>query len=433
MYKKISLALLLSIFIVTPVFAYSNNNSIYTENLIAKEVYVGGEGDYEINSSSNFFQSLNTSTLVQDKNNSDNYVNLRNATELFGYKIEWNQKKMTATVVKKDENYTVKIGNSGITINDEKTGTSQKAVLINSSTYIPMEMYDIIFKDELKMLTNKSFYKISFEILGKLEKFYANQLKSNKEYKDAFISTGGDIADYINPVYSIGYEVINSSDILSVKVYHLQALASSFTEEIYLNYNNKTYAPITLTDVLGKNYEDALREDILTMMKEREAQSPDLYSYWYDDFEKAKLDNSRPFYFNKEGNLVIVFNKYEICAGVYGKQEFVITNNEKANTFKNNLSKNYYSERYNSFKNYLDLFDFKNMYNLLGYTNTEVLNLFSSPEFIFVKDTKSSEDREFVYIYKASNEDSIGIYINFTNNKVSSYKIDEFNGVYTFE
>ncbi len=408
MLKRALLSTVIAVSSVTPIMAYSNQSSVYDESLIAKGVYVGTDFDVNINSKSLFFTNIN----------GENFAKLRSACELYGYDIDWKQGDKSIVIIKNDTKYELKIGSSTILENGISRKTVGAPILLNSSTYIPYDVYSMIFKSEVSDIKNNKYNSVNRDVLDTLEGFYNGQQAFIEELSDA----------YKNYYYEIGYEVLEATDILSLRLYNFTAMGSSNTEEKYLNYDNTTLLPVTLEDVLGEGYEEDLRSEILSIMKEREAIDNQVYLYWYEEFEKAPLDDSRSFYFNRNNDLVIVFDKYEISPGAMGKQEFIISDNDKVEDFRNVSINNFYETRFEKFKNYLDLYDFKNSYNLLGYNTIEVLNLFGSPDDVYIKDIDYLEDSFATYVYKANSEDSTYVYIYFKKGKVFDYKVDEFNG-----
>ncbi len=408
MLKKALLSTVIAVSSVTPLMAYTNQSSVYDEGLIAKSVYENTDFDVFTYSKSMLFTNVE----------GENFAQLRSACELFGYDIDWVQSNKSITILKNNTKYEIKIGSSTILENGKAIETSDVPILLNSTTYIPFDMYSIIFKSEVADIKNSKYESVNKDIIETLEGYYNGQQEFVNEIAD----------DYKNYYYEIGYEVLEATDILSLRLYNFTAMGSSNTEEKYLNYDNTTFLPITLEDVLGEGYEDGLRDEIRSIMKEREEADNQSYFYWYDEFEKAPLDDSRSFYFNGNNDLVVVFHKYEISPGAMGKQEFIISDRESINSFRQETVDNFYATRFEKFKNYLDLYDFENVYNLLGYNNIEVLNLFGAPDDVNVKDIEYLEDSYTTYVYRAYNEDSTYVYIYFKNGKVYDYKIDEFNG-----
>ncbi|MFR2965122.1 MAG: RsiV family protein [Anaerovoracaceae bacterium] len=77
----------------------------------------------------------------------------------------------------------------------------------------------------------------------------------------------------------------------------------------------------------GESYQKILTEEIKKQMKERMEEDKTVV-YWAekDEFGKefVKISGDRNFYWNKDGNLVIAFDKYEVGPGSSGEPEFVI-------------------------------------------------------------------------------------------------------------
>ena len=74
-------------------------------------------------------------------------------------------------------------------------------------------------------------------------------------------------------------------------------------------------------------FSDVLLVEIKRQMQEQMSKDESV-NYWLNDSfigeEFASVDANRNFYWNADGNLVIVFDKYEVGPGSMGTPEFVI-------------------------------------------------------------------------------------------------------------
>ena len=78
------------------------------------------------------------------------------------------------------------------------------------------------------------------------------------------------------------------------------------------------------------NYIDAISNNIKEQMKNQMKQDENKI-YWLDDKEMGdenfkSIDKNQDFYINKDGELVICFDKYEVSPGYMGLVEFTIPN-----------------------------------------------------------------------------------------------------------
>ena len=82
---------------------------------------------------------------------------------------------------------------------------------------------------------------------------------------------------------------------------------------------------IIFEDLFAEKHYTALEELIMTQMRHQLAQSENI-TYWIEDSEIGKdfitLSANQNFYFKENGNLVLVYNKYEVGPGSMGCPEF---------------------------------------------------------------------------------------------------------------
>ncbi|MFV0503319.1 MAG: stalk domain-containing protein [Lachnospirales bacterium] len=322
--------------------------------------------------------AMSTSTLVMAEgvtavatpnllisSNENNLVPAREFGEGAGYNVKWDGKLRSITFEKEDGTYTAYLDSNVYDVKGEEVTLEDETVLKEDMAYIPNSFKDILVEpkstpliplesiptEELATLplaplvpsepaeaTTAPVEKIEDAIMDvdaaekicetvnlKMEELTKEQVKANEEYKTAYLETGGTIEEYKEPSYEVGYEILEQNeDYISVKVYRYQALASSFTEEIYYNFNSKTSEIIKLEDVLGSKYAEYVKESVLMMAANREEKDSEKYNYDETLLEDLVIDENTSFYLNKDGNVVVVFDKYEIAAGAYGAQEFII-------------------------------------------------------------------------------------------------------------
>ena len=104
------------------------------------------------------------------------------------------------------------------------------------------------------------------------------------------------------------------------------------SKDIYTyNYNLETEKEIKLEDILGKDYKKIVDEQIYKKIEEQE-KSDENIRYFHPDDEYIRgednyfhgISENQSFYINKDGNPVIIFDKYSIAAGYMGTPEFEI-------------------------------------------------------------------------------------------------------------
>lgn len=143
-----------------------------------------------------------------------------------------------------------------------------------------------------------------------ISKFYQElKIPSNKGYGSVYI-------DYETITNSIQWftlklsvsEVTGSSD-MSFKYYHIDRTAGRY---------------VTFGDLFpSKNYA-WLEKRIVSQIQTQSEHEEDIF-YWGDiEEDSIALDAEQNFYFRENGDLVIVYDKYEIGPGAMGCPEFVI-------------------------------------------------------------------------------------------------------------
>ncbi len=164
---------------------------------------------------------------------------------------------------------------------------------------------------------------VNEEILAMCEQFADEAVERAKEYRTAFLETGGTEEEWAahNIEIYVGYEVKAQTDkYLSVIVTGSENWSNAYAETRYYNFDLEKGRQVTLEDLLGADYKEIADEAILSQIPEKEAQSG--MDYWEEDFTGVTEDTN--FYVNEAGNPVIVFGQYEIAPGAAGEPEFEI-------------------------------------------------------------------------------------------------------------
>lgn len=149
--------------------------------------------------------------------------------------------------------------------------------------------------------------------------------KSEKIYED-FINTGGKKDNFHPLIVKIDYDLIyQNEDIISFKVDYFESQASSYQKTYYYTIDLNKQKVITLKDILGNGYIEYVNEKINNQIQKELKENPS--KYFKSDgpakgFESIKANQQ--FYLNQNGDIVVVFDKYEIAPGSTGQPEFII-------------------------------------------------------------------------------------------------------------
>ena len=118
----------------------------------------------------------------------------------------------------------------------------------------------------------------------------------------------------------------NNDDVLSIDLYVTNIAGSSSTVHKFYNINKKTGNVITLKDKFENddNYLTTISKYISNEMNRQNLENgSELYFATYDEVYNL-VSEKQPFYINEKGNVVIVFDKYEVGPGSTGCPEFEI-------------------------------------------------------------------------------------------------------------
>lgn len=127
----------------------------------------------------------------------------------------------------------------------------------------------------------------------------------------------------------IDYEIVTNTDewfTLKLTVSEVQASSNTYFKFYHIDRTSGTY--VTFGDLIDSEDFGAIEQIIRAQMEAEMAADPDVV-YWTEDTELGQsitaLSTDQNFYFDDAGNLVIVYNKYEVSPGSMGCPEIVIS------------------------------------------------------------------------------------------------------------
>ena len=128
---------------------------------------------------------------------------------------------------------------------------------------------------------------------------------------------------------NVDYEVVTNTDSwFTLKLTVCQTAASSNTYFKFYHIDKKQGKIVELGDLFNTDkFSDSLVAEIKKQMQEQMANDENI-SYWINNSgigeEFATVSADHNFYWNENGDLVIIFDKYEVGPGSMGTPEFVI-------------------------------------------------------------------------------------------------------------
>lgn len=174
--------------------------------------------------------------------------------------------------------------------------------------------------------TNGLDSALNQEIYDLCSQYADEAVERAREYKKSFMETGGTEEEWeahdIN--IHVGYEIKAQTEAyLSFAVQGTENWSSAYSETKYYNIDLKDNKMVTLADVLGHDYARIADESILRQMENMEEKEG--IAFWSkSEGGFTGVTDKTVFYMNEKENPVIVFDKYEIAPGAYGKLEFEI-------------------------------------------------------------------------------------------------------------
>lgn len=129
----------------------------------------------------------------------------------------------------------------------------------------------------------------------------------------------------------IDYDVItNTRDWFTIRLMVFRDAGSSSVQYYFYHIDKQKGELVQLSDLFREDYDyrKIFSDEIRTRMREQMEDNPNLV-YWVDDGNGAnfvfdQIDENQNFYFDSDGNLVIVFEKYQVAPGYMGCPEFTI-------------------------------------------------------------------------------------------------------------
>ena len=128
---------------------------------------------------------------------------------------------------------------------------------------------------------------------------------------------------------NVDYEVVTNTDSwFTLKLTVCQTAASSNTYFKFYHIDKNQGKIVELGDLFNTDkFSDSLVAEIKKQMQEQMANDENI-SYWINNSgigeEFATVSADHNFYWNENGDLVIIFDKYEVGPGSMGTPEFVI-------------------------------------------------------------------------------------------------------------
>ena len=168
-----------------------------------------------------------------------------------------------------------------------------------------------------------------------LRSYLAYINEDNEYYVDKnFISKEEKSGSY----YSINHEIVyNTDQLFTLKLELNKAHADSYTKNVYYTINKSTGKSIPLSAYFkNSDYKKVISKEILKQMKE-EMKKDTNKVYWCQKNDNPRfkgISKNQSYYINKQGELVICFDQFEVAPGYMGNPTFTIKNDLLDDYFK---------------------------------------------------------------------------------------------------
>lgn len=184
-------------------------------------------------------------------------------------------------------------------------------------------------KEEQVLTAEQVAERVNSEITKKIDEYTLRANQEIEDYHKAFIQTGGTEEEWQKRNFKVdaSYEIKSQTDQrLSFLMNYLEVSVSAYVVDYY-NISLVDGHDITLQELLGDNYASIIEEQVRKQTAERMAEDSSL-TYWIGTNEEYLNDDifeNPKFYLNEDGNVVVIYEKYQIAPGYMGMSEFEIT------------------------------------------------------------------------------------------------------------
>lgn len=158
---------------------------------------------------------------------------------------------------------------------------------------------------------------INFDIQQVTEELISEFKSTMEEFEDGY----GDIL--------VDSEVLTDDEKwFSLDLVLYQGAGSGYERHRHYTIDKITGKRAKLSDFFGEDYVETISEEVKAQMRSRMAEDENLV-YWIDyedvpEWNFVSIAEDQDFYVDKNGNVVVCFNEYEVAPGYMGCVEFII-------------------------------------------------------------------------------------------------------------
>lgn len=111
--------------------------------------------------------------------------------------------------------------------------------------------------------------------------------------------------------------------IISFSINATQIMADSYLQKKFYTVDLKTGEVYNIEHFLGSDYQNIVKKSVQQQIAENKEKYSNLM-YFDEAVNNLKITNEQPFYINKDNQVVVVFNQFEIAPGYMSLPEFII-------------------------------------------------------------------------------------------------------------
>ena len=115
----------------------------------------------------------------------------------------------------------------------------------------------------------------------------------------------------------------SDNKIISFSINATQIMADSYLQKKFYAVDLKTGEVYNIEHFLGSDYQNIVKKSVQQQIAENKEKYPNLM-YFDEAVNNLKITNEQPFYINKDNQVVVVFNQFEIAPGYMSLPEFII-------------------------------------------------------------------------------------------------------------
>lgn len=152
--------------------------------------------------------------------------------------------------------------------------------------------------------------------------------KATDELIEEFKSTMEEFEDGYGDILVDSEVLTDDERWFSLDLVLYQGAGSGYERHRHYTIDKTTGKRAALSDFFGEDYVETVSEEVKAQMRQRMAEDDSL-TYWIDyeevpEWNFQAIAEDQDFYVDKDGNVVICFNEYDVAPGYMGCVEFVI-------------------------------------------------------------------------------------------------------------